>query len=122
VQGLPWSGRVATEEIFGPIATLHTFQTEEEAIEKANCVEYGLSSSVWTTSIERAHRVATGIQVGMVWVNTWLHRDLRTPFGGVKASGLGREGGWYSLEFFSETKNICYGMGLAPPPMPGSMK
>jgi len=121
VNGLSWNSRVATEEIFGPVATLHKFCTEEEAIQMANNVEYGLSSSVWTQSIERAHRVSNGVHVGMVWVNTWLHRDLRTPFGGVKASGLGREGGWYSLEFFSETKNICYGMGLAAPPMPGSM-
>ncbi|MCB9662858.1 MAG: aldehyde dehydrogenase [Alphaproteobacteria bacterium] len=107
VSGLAPACRTATEEIFGPVVTVHPFDDEEEAIALANGVAYGLSASVWTRDLGRAHRVARALDVGMVWVNTWLLRDLRVPFGGVKDSGVGREGGRWSLEFFSETKNVC---------------
>ena len=101
----------SVEEIFGPVAVVHPFDNEEEAIRIANGVEYGLSGSVWTQDLTRAHRVAHNLETGMVWVNTWLCRDLRVPFGGVKASGVGREGGRYSLEFFSDAQNICIHLG-----------
>ena len=107
IGGLTTDCRTATEEIFGPVVTLHPFDEEAEAVEMANCVEYGLAASVWTTNLGRAHRVSAALDVGMVWVNTWLMRDLRVPFGGVKASGVGREGGHHSLSFFSEPKNVC---------------
>ncbi len=107
ITGLPSTCRTATEEIFGPIVTVHPFDTEDEALQLANGTKYGLAASVWTSNLTRAHRVAQALESGMVWVNTWLHRDLRVPFGGVKASGVGREGGRHSLEFFSEAKNIC---------------
>jgi aminomuconate-semialdehyde/2-hydroxymuconate-6-semialdehyde dehydrogenase len=107
VGGLEPDSRCATEEIFGPVVTLHSFETEAEALAIANGVRYGLASSVWTTDLSRAHRVAERIESGMVWVNTWLLRDLRVPFGGMKESGVGREGGRHSLEFFSESRNIC---------------
>lgn len=122
IAGLKHDSRTATEEIFGPVVTLHSFDTEQEAVDIANATEYGLSSSVWTDNLERAHRVGRQLDVGMVWVNTWLHRDLRTCFGGVKASGVGREGGNYSLDFFSEKKNICISLNQTSPPMPGAMK
>ena len=99
--------RASMEEIFGPVAVVHPFDTEEEALAIANSVEYGLAGSVWTSDIKRGHRVAVGMETGMVWVNTWLHRDLRVPFGGVKNSGMGREGGTNSLAFFSDSQNIC---------------
>ncbi len=107
VTGLAHDSRTATEEIFGPVATVHAFDTEEEAVAIANEVRYGLAGSVWTNDLRRAHRVAGAMESGMIWVNTWLKRDLRVPFGGVKDSGVGREGGRHSLEFFSESKNIC---------------
>ncbi|HTL98777.1 MAG TPA: aldehyde dehydrogenase family protein, partial [Holophagaceae bacterium] len=107
ITGLGAPCRTATEEIFGPVVTVHPFDTEAEAVQMANGTKYGLAASVWTSDLARAHRVAQALESGMVWVNTWLHRDLRVPFGGVKASGVGREGGRYSLEFFSEAKNIC---------------
>jgi aminomuconate-semialdehyde/2-hydroxymuconate-6-semialdehyde dehydrogenase len=107
VEGLGIDSRCATEEIFGPVVTLHSFDDEVEAIEMANATRYGLSASVWTSDLGRAHRVSRNLQCGMVWVNTWLHRDLRVPFGGIKDSGVGREGGKWSLEFFSEAQNIC---------------
>ena len=110
VTGLTPTCRTATEEIFGPVVTVHLFDTEEEAIAIANGTDYGLAASVWTQDLGTAHRVADALEVGMVWVNTWLLRDLRVPFGGVKHSGVGREGGHYSLEFFSESKNICIKM------------
>ncbi|MEC8381978.1 MAG: aldehyde dehydrogenase [Myxococcota bacterium] len=103
--------RASTEEIFGPVAVVHPFDTEEEAIEIANGVEYGLAASMWTSNVTRAHRLSAQLDTGMVWVNTWLHRDLRVPFGGVKNSGVGREGGRFSLEFFSEQQNICVYLG-----------
>ena len=107
VSDLSHMSRTATEEIFGPVVTLHPFGTDEEAVEMANCTDYGLAGSVWTADSERGTRIAERIETGMVWVNTWLHRDLRVPFGGVKDSGVGREGGRWSLEFFSEAVNIC---------------
>lgn len=105
--GLGVDSRCATEEIFGPVVSLHPFDSEDEAILAANGTRYGLSSSVWTRDLQRAYRVSEALHVGMVWVNTWLKRDLRVPFGGVKDSGVGREGGRWSLEFYSESKNIC---------------
>ena len=110
IEGVAHSSRVAQEEIFGPVCTIHTFETEEEAIEMANDVEYGLASSVWTQNGQRALRVSHGIHTGMVWVNCWMHRDLRVPFGGIKQSGLGHEGGVLSMDFYSEPKNICLKM------------
>ena len=98
---------VSMEEIFGPVVVVHPFSDEEEAISIANSVEYGLAASVWTQNVQRAHRVSAQLDTGMVWVNTWLKRDLRVPFGGVKNSGVGREGGRMSLEFYSESQNIC---------------
>lgn len=106
IAGLPPTCRTATEEIFGPVATIHPFDTEEEALAIANGVRYGLAASVWTRDLARAHRVARRLESGLVWINTWLLRDLRVPFGGVKESGVGREGGRWSLEFFSEAKTI----------------
>ncbi|MCB0522274.1 MAG: aldehyde dehydrogenase [Lewinellaceae bacterium] len=107
VEGLPNTCRTNQEEIFGPVVTLQPFDTEEEAIAMANGVEYGLASTIWTQDISRASRVAERIQAGIVWVNCWLLRDLRTPFGGVKNSGVGREGGTEALRFFTEAKNVC---------------
>ena len=107
ISGLSHLSRTATEEIFGPVVTIHPFELDEEAIEMANCTDYGLAGSVWTGDSERGKRVAEKIETGMVWVNTWLHRDLRVPFGGIKNSGVGREGGRWSLGFFSEAINIC---------------
>lgn len=99
--------RVNQEEIFGPVVTLLPFETEKEVLEMANSVKYGLSATVWTENINRTMRMAKGLQSGIIWVNTWLNRDLRTPFGGVKSSGVGREGGFDALEFFTEPKNVC---------------
>ncbi|MCS5532784.1 MAG: aldehyde dehydrogenase [Candidatus Poseidoniaceae archaeon] len=107
IGGLSHLSRTSTEEIFGPVVTLHSFTTDDEAIEMANCTEYGLAGSIWTEDAERGKELAERVESGIVWVNTWLHRDLRTPFGGVKNSGVGREGGRWSLSFFSEMTNIC---------------
>ena len=107
IGGLPVDSRCSTEEIFGPVVTIHRFENEQEAVDIANNTRYGLAGSVWTSDLEKGRRVAEGIDTGMVWVNTWLHRDLRVPFGGVKDSGVGREGGRWSLGFFSEPLNIC---------------
>jgi aminomuconate-semialdehyde/2-hydroxymuconate-6-semialdehyde dehydrogenase len=104
---LPVACRTNREEIFGPVITITPFDNEEEVIRYANDVEYGLSSSVWTQNLSRAHRVAEQIHTGTVWVNCWLVRDLRVPFGGMKASGIGREGGIDALHFFTEAKNVC---------------
>ena len=104
------TSRVVQEEIFGPVCTLNRFESEAEAVEMANDVKYGLASSVWTGNVKKALRVSHDIHTGMVWVNAWMHRDLRVPFGGTKASGLGHEGGELSLNFYSEPKNICLKM------------
>ncbi len=95
------------EEIFGPVVTLLPFKTEAEAVAMANDVRYGLSSSLWTQDLNRMMRISNQLEAGIVWVNTWMNRDLRTPFGGVKASGVGREGGFHALNFFTEPKNVC---------------
>ena len=107
IGGLAIDSRCATEEIFGPVATIHRFETDQDAVLMANITEYGLAGSVWTTNTTRGKTIAEQIDSGVLWVNTWLHRDLRTPFGGVKNSGVGREGGDWSLNFFSEFSNIC---------------
>ena len=107
ITGLPVSCRTNREEIFGPVVTITPFDNEEEVIGYANDCEYGLASSVWTQNLNRAHRVAERINTGTVWVNCWLVRDLRVPFGGMKQSGVGREGGEEALRFFTEPKNIC---------------
>ncbi|MFI0453070.1 2-hydroxymuconic semialdehyde dehydrogenase [Actinomadura sp. 6N118] len=105
--GLPETARTVREEIFGPVCHVAPFDTEEEALRLANDSPYGLAATVWTRDLSRAHRVAPRVETGIVWVNCWNLRDLRTPFGGVKASGIGREGGEYSLDFFSEPVNVC---------------
>ncbi len=99
--------RVNQEEIFGPVVTIMPFETEEEVLRMANSVKYGLSATLWTTNLDRTMRVSKKLESGIVWVNTWLNRDLRTPFGGIKNSGVGREGGFEALRFFTEPKNIC---------------
>jgi aminomuconate-semialdehyde/2-hydroxymuconate-6-semialdehyde dehydrogenase len=105
--GLPETSPVITDEIFGPCTHLTPFDTEEEAVELANGSPYGLATSIWTENLARAHRVAARVEVGITWVNCWFLRDLRTPFGGAKASGIGREGGIHSMEFYSELRNVC---------------
>ncbi len=107
VEGLDNNCRFNQEEIFGPVVSLQPFDTEEEAIQLANGVRYGLSATVWTRDIAKASRMAEKLEAGIVWINCWMHRDLRTPFGGVKQSGVGREGGTEVLEFFTEAKNVC---------------
>jgi len=113
IDGLSPDSRTATEEIFGPIVTLHPFADEAEALAIANNTDYGLAGSVWTADIEKGRRIAEGIDTGMVWVNTWLHRDLRVPFGGVRHSGVGREGGRWSFQFYSHAVNICISLAGA---------
>lgn len=107
ITGLSHTCRTNQEEIFGPVVTLVPFDDEAEAIEMANSTPYGLAATIWTENLKRAHRVSAQIRSGIVWVNCWLLRDLRTPFGGVKQSGVGREGGWEALRFFTEAKNVC---------------
>ncbi|WP_111682051.1 aldehyde dehydrogenase [Winogradskyella tangerina] len=99
--------RVNQEEIFGPVVTIMPFQTEKKVLQMANKVKYGLSATLWTNNLKRTMRMSNELQAGIVWVNTWMMRDLRTPFGGVKASGVGREGGFEALRFFTEPKNVC---------------
>jgi aminomuconate-semialdehyde/2-hydroxymuconate-6-semialdehyde dehydrogenase len=107
ITGLDQNCRTNQEEIFGPVVTIMPFDNEEEAIAYANSNAYGLSATIWTENLKRAHRVAHQIKSGIIWVNCWLLRDLRTPFGGMKQSGVGREGGWEALRFFTEAKNVC---------------
>lgn len=107
IEGLGAGCRTNMEEIFGPVVTLQSFKTEEEALMLANTSDYGLSATIWTQDVSRANRVAAKVHSGIIWVNCWLLRDLRTPFGGFKNSGVGREGGWEALRFFTEPKNVC---------------
>ncbi len=107
IEGLPFDCRTNQEEIFGPVVTLIPFDSEEEVLQYANSTRYGLAAILWTENLTRAHRVAQAIQSGVVWINCWLIRDLRTPFGGMKNSGVGREGGLEALRFFTEPKNVC---------------
>lgn len=107
IEGLDQQCRTNQEEIFGPVVTLQPFDSEEEALRLANGVRYGLATTLWTSDLKRAHRMAADLEAGIVWINCWLLRDLRTPFGGMKDSGVGREGGWEAMRFFTEPKNIC---------------
>jgi len=107
IEGLGPQCQTNQEEIFGPVVTLQPFDTEEEALQLANASQYGLAATVWTQDISRANRVASQLESGIIWINCWLLRDLRTPFGGMKNSGVGREGGWEALRFFTEAKNVC---------------
>jgi aminomuconate-semialdehyde/2-hydroxymuconate-6-semialdehyde dehydrogenase len=107
IEGLTSDCRTNMEEIFGPVVTIQPFDSEEEVLGYANSVRYGLSATIWTENLSRAHRMAAQIESGIVWINCWLLRDLRTPFGGMKDSGVGREGGFEALRFFTEEKNVC---------------
>ncbi|NND71736.1 MAG: aldehyde dehydrogenase [Rhodothermales bacterium] len=107
IEGLPNDCRTNQEEIFGPVVTIAPFDTESEALAMANESAYGLASVIWTNDVSRAHRLASRINSGIVWINCWMVRDLRTPFGGVRESGLGREGGYHAMRFFTEPKNVC---------------
>ena len=107
IQGLAYNCRTNMEEIFGPVVTIMPFETEEEVMIFANITQYGLASILWTENLTRAHRMANNLHSGIVWINCWLLRDLRTPFGGVKNSGVGREGGFEAFDFFTEPKNVC---------------
>ncbi|HYF03021.1 MAG TPA: aldehyde dehydrogenase [Patescibacteria group bacterium] len=107
IEGLTPHCRTNQEEIFGPVVTITPFETEDEVLQWANSTQYGLAASVWTENLTRAHRLSAQIHSGIVWVNCWMLRDLRTPFGGVKQSGVGREGGLEALRFFTEPKNVC---------------
>jgi aminomuconate-semialdehyde/2-hydroxymuconate-6-semialdehyde dehydrogenase len=107
ITGLSESCRTNQEEIFGPVVTIMPFDDEQQAIDFSNSTTYGLSATIWTENLSRAHRVSAKVKSGIIWVNCWLFRDLRTPFGGMKQSGIGREGGWDALRFFMETRNIC---------------
>ena len=107
IEGLSYNCRANQEEIFGPVVTITPFESEEEVLMMANSTEYGLASIIWTENLTRAHRLSSKIKSGIVWINCWMLRDLRTPFGGVKNSGVGREGGLEALRFFTESKNVC---------------
>jgi len=105
--GLPEESVVNREEIFGPCCHIRPFDEEDEAVAAANDSPYGLAAAIWTQDVRRAHRVASRVEVGIAWVNSWFLRDLRTPFGGSKQSGIGREGGVHGLEFYTELRNVC---------------
>ena len=107
IAGLGADCRVNQEEIFGPVVTVMPFRDEQEVVDYANGTSYGLSASIWTRDLARAHRLAERIDSGTIWINCWLLRDLRVPFGGMKQSGVGREGGEEALRFFTEPKNVC---------------
>jgi aminomuconate-semialdehyde/2-hydroxymuconate-6-semialdehyde dehydrogenase len=107
LEGLGPACSINQEEIFGPVVSIMPFKNEEEVIAMANSTRYGLAASIFTQDISKGHRVAAKVNSGIVWINTWMMRDLRIPFGGMKDSGLGREGGFKSLEFFTEPKNVC---------------
>lgn len=107
IEGLAYDCKTNQEEIFGPVVTIAPFNSEEEVLQYANASTYGLAANIWTLDLNKAHRFADNLKTGIVWVNCWLLRDLRTPFGGMKSSGVGREGGWEALKFFTEVKNIC---------------
>ena len=107
IEGLPATCRTNQEEIFGPVVTLIPFDTEEEVLSYANGTPYGLAASLWTENLTRAHRIANRLNSGIIWINCWMLRDLRTPFGGMKQSGVGREGGLEAFRFFTEPKNVC---------------
>jgi aminomuconate-semialdehyde/2-hydroxymuconate-6-semialdehyde dehydrogenase len=105
--GLPETAAVVREEIFGPCCHIRPFDSEDEVVKLANATDYGLSTTIWTTNLARAHRMAARVDVGITWINSWFLRDLRTAFGGSKQSGIGREGGVHSLEFYTELRNVC---------------
>jgi aminomuconate-semialdehyde/2-hydroxymuconate-6-semialdehyde dehydrogenase len=107
IEGLGPDCETNQQEIFGPVVTLQSFKTEDEALLLANATNYGLAATIWTQDVSKANRVAAKVESGIIWVNCWLLRDLRTPFGGMKNSGVGREGGWEALRFFTEAKNVC---------------
>lgn len=107
IEGLDQHCKTNQDEIFGPVVTIQSFKTDDEALQLANATEYGLAASIWTKDISRANKLAAKLESGIIWINCWLLRDLRTPFGGVKNSGVGREGGWEALRFFTEAKNVC---------------
>ena len=105
--GLGEETSLLTDEVFGPVCHISPFSAENEVIDTLNSTKYGLAAAIWTKDLQRGHRVSRQLEVGVVWVNTWFLRDLRTPFGGIKLSGIGREGGLHSLDFYSELTNIC---------------
>lgn len=107
IEGLAFDCRTNQEEIFGPVVTLTPFESEEEVLKMANSTQYGLAATIWTENLNKAHHMAAQVKSGIIWINCWLLRDLRTPFGGMKQSGVGREGGWEALRFFTEPKNVC---------------
>jgi aminomuconate-semialdehyde/2-hydroxymuconate-6-semialdehyde dehydrogenase len=111
IEGLPADCRTNQEEIFGPVVTLSPFDSENEVLRDANSTKYGLAASVWSENLTRCHRLASRIQSGIIWINCWMLRDLRTPFGGMRQSGVGREGGFEALKFFTEAKNVCIDLG-----------